>query len=71
MIQAFRRKDSLEATATCKLKGLDSTSLYSLTNVDTGNAETMSGKELMEDGFMIEVSDKPQAALFTYKKVTP
>ena len=37
-------------------------------NIDTARGAKMTGRELMEQGLLIELTDRPQAAVFLYRR---
>ena len=67
MIQVFRRADSVYRQADLKLRGLDADKEYAITDLDTNTVTRKQGRELMEQGFTVEIARKPGAALFAYK----
>ena len=67
MIQVFRRGESMYRQADLKLRGLDADKEYAITDLDTNTITRKKGRELMEQGFMLEIAKKPGAALLTYK----
>ena len=69
LIQAFRRPDCPYLSAQYKLKALESDARYFVTDEDTGISTLMSGRELMDEGLTITISEQPGAALFTYEEV--
>lgn len=69
MVQAFRRERCPYLAAQLRLGGLESEALYTLTNSDVAGTTEMTGRELMEKGLLITISDQPGAVLITYKKV--
>jgi alpha-galactosidase len=69
MVQAFRRIRNDELAKDLKLRGLDPTAKYEMTNLDAGSPTIQSGKNLMETGLRVEISDKPGAAIVVYKRV--
>jgi len=66
MIQVFRRAESIYRQAELKLCGLDADMEYAITDLDTNTVTRKKGRELMEQGFTVEIASKPGAALFTY-----
>jgi hypothetical protein len=68
LIQAFRRRDCPYVAAQYKLRSLEPDASYVVSNLDCGEAKTMTGRELMERGLVITISAQPGAALITYKK---
>jgi alpha-galactosidase len=69
MVQAFRRGNSTCAAIGFQLKQLDPNATYAVTNMDVSGLQNMTGQELMEKYLLIEIIDKPGAALYTYRKV--
>src|SRR5579862_339747 len=69
MVQAFRRDQNDEAGRDLRLRGIDPAAMYEVTNVDAGAPVQLSGKDLMQRGLRVEISEKPGAALVFYKKV--
>jgi alpha-galactosidase len=67
MIQAFRRPEAKEASIQVKLKDLNPTQTYEVTDLDTATPKTFTGKELMETGLEITRAQKPAAIVLTYK----
>jgi len=68
IILAFRRKDCKDESLTIKLRGIDSNGKYQLLNEDTQSNETLSG-EVLRNGYMLKLNDKPGSVLIFYKKV--
>jgi len=69
MVQAFRRDENTEGSKTLRLRGLEPDARYEVANLDVGEPQQVSGRELMENGLVINIADKPGAAIVTYKKV--
>jgi hypothetical protein len=69
MVQAFRHERNEETTGSFPLKGLDPAAHYEVVDMDVGTRETVSGKELLEQGVVVEIKGKPGAAILTYRKV--
>jgi alpha-galactosidase len=69
VVQAFRRGQCEPAAQTYRLRGLDPSATYELTNFDVPGTSVASGKELMEQGLKIEIKDKPGAAVIVYRRV--
>jgi alpha-galactosidase len=74
LIQAFRRPDCPYVSAQYKLQALESDALYIVSacpdeigDLDTDRPRQMTGRELMQDGLIITISQQPGAALITYK----
>jgi len=69
MVQVFRRDKSVYESARFKLSGLDPSARYQITNLDSGEAKTLSGRELIEKGLPVSVSDQPGDTVLTYSRV--
>ena len=70
LVQVFRRSESIYKAADLRLFGLDPEASYRVTNLDSTEAEVMTGRQLMDRGFPVVVNDQPGAALITYAKTT-
>ncbi|MBN2022607.1 MAG: alpha-galactosidase [Pirellulales bacterium] len=68
MIQAFRRADSPYQSARFPLQGLVPDAKYEVANVDGSQAREATGAELMTQGVLIQIDDKPGAAVMTYRR---
>ncbi len=69
LVQAFRRPESSIETSRYVLRGLDAAARYRVTDIDTpATARVYSGKELMERGLPVTITNKPGAVIITYKK---
>ncbi len=71
IVQAFRRPRCDETTKTVRLRRLDATATYRITNFDVVGSVTLSGRDLMEKGYTVEIRDKPGAAVLSYKRMNP
>jgi alpha-galactosidase len=69
MVQVFRRADSFYESARFKLNGLDPDAKYTIINFDLSDKIIMTGKELMEKGLPITITDQPGAVVSVYKKI--
>jgi alpha-galactosidase len=67
IVQAFRRNKCEAASKIFRLRHLDPTAQYEITNFDDEGSMTISGKELMGKGLTVEIRDKPGAAVITYQ----
>ncbi|MCH2597709.1 MAG: GH36 C-terminal domain-containing protein, partial [Pirellulales bacterium] len=70
MIQAFRRDDCPFLSAQLLLQNLDPDARYVVNDYDEEQPVEKTGRELMEQGLVVTIAEKPGAALITYKKVT-
>ena len=68
VIQAFARHDTKIVAQRFKLRGLDENAEYTVTDVDSKESKTYSGKELMTRGLLVEIDKAPYAAVINYKK---
>jgi alpha-galactosidase len=69
VVQVFRRHASPYESARFKLRGLDPAGNYTMVNLDEPGAQReWAGRELLEQGLPIAISDQPGAAVFTYQK---
>jgi alpha-galactosidase len=69
MVQAFRQNKNNDVTKDLRLRGLDPTATYEVTNLDAGVPNTVSGTDLMQKGLHIEIAEVPGAAILVYKRV--
>jgi alpha-galactosidase len=69
LVQAFRRKDCGETTATVKLRGFDAEARYEVTDFDATEPSEATGRELMEKGLTITAKEKPAAVIITYRRL--
>jgi alpha-galactosidase len=69
IIQAFRRDSCSEAAVTLRLCNLSPGAGYEITNPDREGHTVMQGKDLMEKGLPLEITDRPGAAIISYRKL--
>ena len=69
MVQAFRRADNGDAEVRFKLRGLDPGARYKVADFDAKHSATIPGRQLMEAGLVVKISDKPGAAVIFYERV--
>jgi alpha-galactosidase len=70
-VQAFRRADCPEGSIRLKLRGLDPSARYTLLDFDAGKPWQAAGRELIEQGLLIESRARPAAILLHYKRSDP
>jgi hypothetical protein len=70
VIQVFRRAQCADATQTYRLNGIDPAAQYKVTNFDLPDTLTISGKALLEQGLIVEITECPGAAVITYHRST-
>jgi hypothetical protein len=68
VVQAFRRAESVYEVARFKLRGLEPGTRYVLANLDSGESQTLSGRELLDRGLAVSITDQPGSAAITYGK---
>jgi len=69
MVQAFRRDQSHDQTYEYRLRGLDPSATYKVSDLDGQVTTTISGADLMQKGLHVEISDAPGAAIIIYKRI--
>ncbi len=67
IMQIFRRSESPYIFSCFKPRGLDADKVYTITDADTDEAISVSGKELMEDGFGVTIPEPRTAKLYYIK----
>jgi alpha-galactosidase len=68
VVQAFRRAESVYEAARFKLRGLDPGAEYVLTNLDTAQSQTLTGRDLLGRGLPVAITDQPGSAVIVYKE---
>jgi alpha-galactosidase len=66
VVQAFRRPQSAEEVVRYKLRGLDPQARYAVTDLDTGQVQMLTGRELMVDGLPVAIPTQPGASVLIY-----
>ncbi len=69
VLQAFRRAQCDDGSRTFRLQGLVPSAHYEITNLDCPGNKVRSGRELMKQGLVVQISEKPGAAIITYRAV--
>jgi alpha-galactosidase len=69
MVQVFRREKSPDPAKDLRLRALDATATYEVTDLDAGVPNTISGRDLMQKGLHVEVAGEPGAAIIIYRKI--
>lgn len=69
MVQVFRRPKSVCVAARLPLHGLDPDQAWSVENLDTGASQILSGKDLTESGLEVHLENRPDSAVFVYRRV--
>ncbi len=69
MVQVFRRAESPYCGAQFRLLGLDAAARYAVTDLDHPDQNiAQTGRELMEQGLTVNITNRPCALVLTYKK---
>jgi len=69
VVQAFRRPDSNASEAMFKLRGLNPSAKYLVTDLDRPeDSQSRDGAELMGQGLRIRLEQPPSAAVITYEE---
>ena len=68
MVQVFRRDKSVYESARFKLAALDPRAHYEITNLDSAETQTITGRELLENGLPVAIRDQPGDTVITYAK---
>ncbi|MBN1844526.1 MAG: alpha-galactosidase [Sedimentisphaerales bacterium] len=68
MVQVFRRAESFYETARLRLSGLDADGTYLVGDLDTGDQQVRTGRELLEEGLPVTVANRPGVAVLTYQR---
>ncbi|MEI2724450.1 MAG: alpha-galactosidase [Verrucomicrobiota bacterium] len=69
MVQVFRRSESIYKAADLRLSGLDPEARYRVRNLDSPDADILTGRQLMSAGVAIVLNDRPSAAVIRYEKI--
>jgi alpha-galactosidase len=68
MVQAFRRPQSGDESAQLKLRGLEPDASYVVSDLETGEAKTLAGRDLLERGLTVTLKARPAAAVIVYER---
>jgi alpha-galactosidase len=68
-VQAFRRDQCVYEVGKLRLRGLESDAQYRVTDLDAGQTHQFSGRELMETGLRVSITEQPGAAVIVYQRV--
>ena len=68
LVQAFRRSECTEETATWRLRGLDESAEYVVTDLDQPGSVKRTGRDLLRTGLTVRLRSRPAAAVCTYQK---
>jgi alpha-galactosidase len=68
MVQVFRRAESPYESARFVLRGLEADAQYTLTDLDSGQMQQLAGRQLSQEGLLVTLPKRPQAAVIRYEK---
>ena len=68
MVQVFRRGKSIYKAADLRLFGLDPEVRYKVKNLNSPDALVLTGRQLMDVGVPVVLTDQPSAAVYQYEK---
>ncbi len=70
LVLALRRQKSPFGSVCARLKALEAEAAYELRSLDDDGANRLSGRDLMDHGLPIAISEMPGSSVFLYKKTT-
>jgi hypothetical protein len=65
----FRRSESIYKAADLRLHGLDPEARYRVRNMDSPEADMITGRQLMDSGVAVVLNERPSAVVIRYEKV--
>jgi alpha-galactosidase len=68
IIAIVKRRLSEFTQAIFPLKGISASIAYTVTNLNNGEVQTLSGNELIEKGFVVTLVNRPDSAVFRYQR---
>jgi len=68
LLVVFRRPQSPRGHERLYLKNLDGKATYRFTNVDSGQIQTFTGSQVMDEGMNVELAGTPDSALIRYER---
>jgi alpha-galactosidase len=68
VVQAFRRPESIYESARLRLQGLDAEATYEVRDLDPNTVTRLSGRELMERGLLVTLTERPGSAVIVYDR---
>lgn len=67
MIMVFRRRNSTCVTSVFELGGIEADRTYTFTDIDTKEERVITGKSLIEDGFVMNMPEKHSSKIILYR----
>ena len=71
LVVALRRPESPYQSARFPLRGLDEQGNYQVTDLDTGERRSLTGRALVREGLEVRMKTKPDSALVMYERTNP
>lgn len=68
LVVVLKRPGSNYTQSVYQLNGLAADSLYAVTNLDSGESASQSGRQLMDKGLEVQLRSKPDSAVFSYRR---
>jgi alpha-galactosidase len=68
VVQVFRRAESPYESARLRLRGLDPDARYGVGKVGAAETKEMAGRELLEKGLPITLTERPSVTVITYER---
>jgi len=68
VVRAFRRAESIYESARVPLRGLDPEAAHTVTDLDTGESQSLTGRELMDRGLPLLLPERASARVFLYER---
>ncbi len=69
VVMAFRREESACSRAELPLRGLDPSKTYLFEDIDSGAAAGYSGRELLERGLTVEITERRSSKIILYRSM--
>jgi alpha-galactosidase len=69
VVQAFRREECVYESARLRLRGIEAGEDYVVTDLGSGKTSVHHGRELLDEGLLIVIGDRPGSVMMTYRRV--
>ena len=69
VVQAFRRAECDRESARLKLRGLVAEAQYVVTDLDSGQTQSIAGGQILEKGLAVIAPSRPSAPVLVYRQV--
>ncbi|MHB8974442.1 MAG: GH36 C-terminal domain-containing protein [Pirellulaceae bacterium] len=67
IVVVLKRPGSLETTQSLRLENFDPAKSYQISNLDSGQQETVTGSTLNQPGLRVQLQRQPDSAVLHYK----